>query len=61
MKYANRKVKETIKWNLGILVINIGHKVRDKLQIRGIGRFIIRLGYKLRGKMPHRTWKGVHV
>lgn len=57
-----------LKWNMGILTINLGYKVRfyeqepkgSKLRWN-IGVFILRLCYKLRGDIPNKTWKLVHI
>lgn len=59
---------KTLKWNIGIMIIGFGYKVRlhqfkpNKFSIRWqIGRRILRFGYDLRGEIPQRTWKGNHV
>ncbi len=54
---------KTLKWNLGIMLINFGYKVRKhqfqpkKFNLRWtIGVFILKRGYKLRGDVPQKTW-----
>ena len=59
---------KTLRWNLGILIINLGYKVRyyqrepNKFSMRwNVGKFILHIGYKFRGDIPQRRWKGVHI
>lgn len=61
---------KTLKWNLGIMVIWFGYKVRGgqdyKQRIRNklmwfIGRYILKIGYKLRGGIPQKRWKWNYV
>jgi hypothetical protein len=59
---------ETLKWNLGILLINLAYKVRFYQQkpkyfkLRYIiGVLMLRIGYKLRGQIPKKTWKYFHI
>ncbi len=49
---------KAIKWNLGIMVIWFGYRVRQR---HHIGRMIVKWGYTLRGEIPHKTWKWNHV
>lgn len=57
-----------LKWNLGILIINLGYKVRlyeqepDGHKIRwDIGVFMLKIGYRLRGDLPYKTWSWVCI
>lgn len=57
-----------IKWNLGIMILNIGYRIRKYqkkplfFNVRwDIGRWILRRGYTLRGEIPQRTWKWNHI
>lgn len=59
---------KTLKWNIGILILNLGYKIRFHQQepksfnIRwNIGVFVLKMGYKLRGDIPNKTWKWVHI
>lgn len=52
-----------LRWNLGVLIINIGYQVRkhqskpDKPSVRwGLGRLILKAGYSLRGEIPQKRY-----
>lgn len=56
---------KTINWNLGLLIITLGEKIRKywygnkpKISLRyEIGSRIMRFGYWLRGDVPQKLWK----
>lgn len=52
-----------LKWNLGIILIRLGQKVRGADQIKrpfkwyeAIGRKILQLGYSTRGEIPQKHY-----
>ena len=60
MKYIN--------WNLGIMILNIGYKIRkyqkepNQYNLRWeLGKQILQFGYWVRGEIPQRTWKWNHI
>ena len=59
---------KTLRWNIGIMVIRLGYKIRGGQQIdppfkihEKIGRVILIMGYSLRGAIPQKTWKWNHI
>lgn len=59
---------KTLNWNLGLIVIRIGYKIRGANEINppfktheAIGRRILQFGYWLRGEIPMKTWKRNHI
>lgn len=59
-----------IKWNIGIMIIWLGYRVRggqdyahrDRGKLMwSIGRYILKAGRYVRGDMPYRTWKWNHI
>ena len=59
---------KTLNWNLGIIIIRIGYKIRGEQRSErtfkiheAIGRAILQFGYWLRGEIPMKTWKRVKL
>jgi len=62
-----------IRWNLGILVLNLGYKVRKYKSVEypyqppkhslrwELGCLLLQMGHNLRGNIPKKTWKGVRI
>ena len=51
------KIMKTLKWNIGLLIIRVGYKIRGQNEINppfkkheAIGRIILQFGYWLRGQ-----------
>lgn len=54
---------KTFKWNLGLLIIRLGYKLRGSTEyptnptnIQKIGRYILGVGYEVRGQIPMKTY-----
>ena len=59
---------KTLKWNVGIMILNLGYKIRGSKATQSpyklnesIGCRILQFGYWLRGDIPMRTWKWNHI
>ena len=57
-----------VKWNLGIMVLNVGYQIRKYqkqplcFSLRwNIGKWVLRKGYLVRGEIPQKTWKWNHI
>lgn len=59
-----------LKWNVGIMIIWSGYRIRGgqdyKHRTRAkwvwfIGRHILKTGYCVRGEIPRGTWKWNHI
>ena len=59
---------KTLNWNIGLLIIRLGYKIRGSAGIdrpfkthEAIGRRILQFGYWLRGETPMKTWFNNHI
>lgn len=43
-----------IKWNIGLLIIKVGYRVRKKFWY--IGKNVLWIGFKIRGAVPQKHW-----
>lgn len=55
-------MNKTLKWNLGLLIIRLGYKLRGSIcpdnpnYIEKFGKFLVGYGHNFRGQIPMKTY-----